>query len=291
MERATDDDEDDDYESGIIGGSVRSVLRIVSKQLKAVPMKAKVKIKPKVVAKSADHASLLFDAYNHFQTGHKDNQHYSVHTRKRLVYAKAFFFAAPMYLRSMLLDTALFWCYERAVDRVPIVHGWPSKDWRLRVPLAATATGLCGGAVHGYLTTFWDHKYYTALDFFRHHERAKLNRRGAAFSGGLVFGTLFGGYETSKYLTLRLLDLSDSDEDMSRIEGFSCILFSGLLAGYVSECAAHYTSAFEIGGIRAGLRELKRSPPPALRAQLPGVASSAIGFVAYEYTKDYFDFS
>ena len=254
-------------------------------------MRVKVKIKPKMVAKSADHAGALFDVYNHFQTGHRDNQHYSVHTRKRLVYAKAFFFAAPMYLRSMLLDTALFWSYERAVDRVPIVHSWVAVDWKVRVPLAATATGLCGGAIHGYLTTFWDHKYYTALDFFRHHERAKLNRAGAAFSGGLVFGALFGGYETSKFLMLRLMDLSDTDEDMSRIEGFACILTSGLLAGFISECAAHYTSSFEADGIRAGIRAMRQTPPPALRAQLPGVASSAIGFIAYEYTKDNFDIS
>jgi hypothetical protein len=283
-------------EAGLVGGSLRGFLRVVAARLKSVPMK--LRVKPKQIAQSANHASSLFEAYGHFKSGHGDNVKYSVHTRKHLVHAKAFFFAAPMYLRSMVLDTALFYVYERSVDKTSGVYGNilyssrgdRSEEARQIVPLLALSSGLFGGAMHGYMATFWDNKYYSTLNFFyKHHERVRLDRLGAAASGGLCYASLFGGYEASKYALLYLLNLNETHEDMSRLEGFFCILVSGLFSGFLSERMMYYTSSFETVGLRKGLLSIPSLPRTSLRACLPGMSSSAIGFIAYEYTKDHFD--
>lgn len=106
-----------------------------------------------------------------------------------------------------------------------------------------------------------------------------------------MYAALFGGYEATKYSLLYFLNIPESHDAMSRIEGFSCILTSGLVASYLSESVSHYMSSFEEIGIAKGFARMRTVPVRSFRSLLPAVATSTIGFIAYEYTKDKFDIS
>lgn len=67
----------------------------------------------------------------------------------------------------------------------------------------------------------------------------------------------------------------------------AAIGLAGGVAGIVQEGISHYTVHFEEHGIKRGWRAIQHCPPPAARTLLLSVPGSALGFLAYEFTKEW----
>ena len=270
-------------DSGLVGGIIRSILRFTGKFLKHVPKPPRVHV----------NISSVTEVFKHLAKYLKENER-SLETKQKLQYTRALFIASPHYLRSLLLDTALFYMYERAVDKAPLTTVRYIPDYwmsliseRAVVPTHALLTGLVGGGIQGYLSGHWDSKYYATLNNSLHH-KARRCLRGTAIASSLTYGSLFGVYEFSKSSMLYELDLSDNHDDLTRVEGFACVLLSGGIAGYCSEVIAHYGEAIESYGLKVKWEHVRSLPSFSVRGSSMGIFSSVIGFLAYEYTKDQF---
>lgn len=190
----------------------------------------------------------------------------------------------PGFLRSIALTSLLFSFYEECVEHL---HGGHPLTVRVDLLPSIFGIGLVGGLGHGAL--------YSASDALHQHLRGtaighKHYRAGAALTHGLVFASLFGSYECTKYAAFKLLDIKERNTAVAGV----CTAGAGASSGFVSEIVLHYTkqlqySAFEggkVGIVSSVLRALREIQRPTLLACTPGVVMATFGFLAYEYAEE-----
>ena len=278
-----------DQESAVFGSAVRTGLRYSARIMDFLPNR----IHARHIASSADGLSSIMEIITHIRDGNADNKHYSVTTRRQFAHARTLLFTVPKFLRAMIFDSALFYLYERSVDKFPGLYNELALPYKAAsfhptslVPVAAVCAGVGGGALHGYLSGQWDARYYDKLQ----HHKVHRNLKGLVLSGSIVHGLLFGVYETVKTFLLSHMLLTENHDDLTRLEGFMCISCAGVTSGTCSEVAAHYCEAFEISGISDGFKRIRWANGPTVRSLLPGIFSNAVGFISYEYTKEKFNY-
>jgi hypothetical protein len=183
--------------------------------------------------------------------------------------------AMPGFLRSVALTTLIFSFYEESMERLV----GNSMTVRSDMLLAPFGIGLIGGCGHGLL--------YNGSDYLFNKVRGmpigdQYFGAWTALSHSLVYGSLFGCYESAKFVLFKGFHI----EDRNKLSAGVCVSCAGAVSGYASEVINHFTKQLEHGKLRAGIAEMRALRRPSVTSCIPGIITSTFGFLAYEYALD-----
>jgi hypothetical protein len=168
---------------------------------------------------------------------------------------------------------------ESSSSMLPL--GEPDEYSRASLPVHFFA-GSTAGIVHGLVSTVMEGNptsrsllRYTTLNTLHH---------------GMAHAMLFGSYESIKRGILKWTDDEDRSYHGGRAYHLITFALAGGLAGQVQHLASHYAEeAFGLSSsqsLQIDWRSALRSTP-ALRPALRAFPPSAIGFIAFEYGKEF----
>lgn len=287
--------------AGITRGILRTGLRTVGKtSLGSIP-----RPHPKVIAKTADTFSDIFEFHSSIKKASTDHSHNNnsnsptgsgSRINKYRKYISIFAKSSVSFLQSSILGSTLFYIYD---------YCYPQFSLHIQYePLPAFISGGIAGASHGFcFCSFENISFLLKNQYSQFMNKPPLVSHnvfpgckyftGTMISHLCVHSVLFGSYEGSKYLTSKLgYEASFVNERKIYIDILS-ICTCGTIAGISSEYISHYTDSFErvniwkmsLKEIASLLKELRVTEGPTFRYLLTSAVPSAIGFLAYEVSK------
>jgi hypothetical protein len=285
-------EEDNDAPNGIIGGFIRSLSKSIPRLIKTITSSTiggfPNAMPIKTVASTADRISTIFDIANifgtqvskHASTRAPDTKPLTIRERFHL-HSKVLLKAVPAFVKTSLLGTVAFETY----DYIQIYL--PKRDNGIVTTSSnALIVGSCCGAIHASIYVTWDVLEARIHNFIRtSHQPHTYRLSGIYVSHIVAHGSLFCAYETTKYLLLSQRPHLTNDT-LSKIDVIASISFAGATSAVATEYVSHYTSTFEEHGISKGLKLIGNMDRPNLRSMLPLMVPTALGFLAYEYSKD-----
>jgi hypothetical protein len=291
-----------EIENSFLGGVIRNILRSVGYVTRIESIgRLPVRIPTKIVAKSADKIGQLTDMIDNLQTAYNDIKERKMGSKFRSLFHTSLR-AYHGVVKSGVLGGVLFSLYEEIISQVNskqcLSISNQSKHFDelvLSASLVSTSAGLVSGGSHGILYTLWDRSLYTLTSVLKLPDSLSNGRQppfftcGTCLSHSLVHGSLFGGYEFTKRLSLYLMNLSHQSDHLTKVEGGLSILFGGLAGGMLSETVSAFTAPLEEAGLRDGMREIGRRGWPEIKFSVRSIGPTLLGFFAYEYAKDGFE--
>ena len=265
----------------------------------------------KAVSSSADAMSNLFDIRNHFEGAKQtipiesNSANGSERTSVLASKLRILLRALPAFLKTSFLGTVAFESYDLAMHRASS----SSSSSLARTACLSLGLGASIGLLHGTLFLSWD-ALYAQIERLRPSYSAiprpisKPHIPGLLLAHMLNHASLFSVYETSKVslfslryganVTSRKVKEEEEEAEeshdettfsMLRSEAVATVFLSASLAALVSEAMTHYSSLLEQHGIRNGIKKIRTHSSPVMREILPMMAPTALGFLAYEYSK------
>ena len=249
-----------------VGGFIRSLSKSVPTLIRTLRSK---RVRPRTVASTADRFSTMMEVHSHFGSAEPDAPERG---RSRMT---ALLRALPAFLKSSVLGAVVFEAY--AFGAVSFATEG------LTHALSSAVLGALCGTLHGSLFVAWDaieRRGRRLLSPLASVPLGKYSVRGVLASHTAVHGTLFGSYELIKS------KLMSRDPDKSfTMERIAAIAGAGMVSACLSEWLNYYTAGLERYGLNRGYRRIKYLPPPKFRAIVPGSIPTALGLLAYEYSK------
>jgi hypothetical protein len=282
----------------LLGGFLRSIVRTVPRKLlKTLPGR----IPSKVVAKSADNASLLMDAMHAIKNDGENGSGRSMNTKKPSIGARLKPVAMSL-SRSFVLGTTLFTVFDWCHDKLRSFNTNTSND-----NLSALIGGSMAGAAYGVIGLSWD--------------RILATRSGSG-TGSVIFpmlthtithASLFYSFTFLKNEAILSRSLSlknnnnnrdidynrDNKKEYGDVEGdehnykdtieyMSVVTLSGGLGGVVAECVGHAAQQYGKKGFKRALQRygimnmLCITVIPNISVLINGALAGSLGFLAYD---------
>eukprot|EP01126_Amoeba_proteus_P050887 TRINITY_DN604_c0_g1_i10.p1 TRINITY_DN604_c0_g1~~TRINITY_DN604_c0_g1_i10.p1 ORF type:complete len:179 (+),score=33.38 TRINITY_DN604_c0_g1_i10:580-1116(+) len=172
----------------------------------------------------------------------------------------------------MFLDIALFTVYDYSLS---FMDGKWEETSVTNVFFRSLLSGSIAGAFRG-LLSHGSHCLWKPVPGNR--------LKGVVISSIFVNGVMFSSYETSKKFLMQTLNVDHVD-----YPGLISIAMAGGTAGVLQELAIYYSKPMKTLDTKNYFLQLKGTPFPqrSVFLSFPVLFSSTIGFLAYEYGKEF----
>jgi hypothetical protein len=284
---------DPSEKAGVAAGLTRTAagyLRGVGRNMLGdIKLRFPRRLPTKAVSRSAEDLKVVLEYRESYSEvlesshGHS-NQTASVGATTRL---RRVILATPSFLRSVALTTFIFSFYEESMGHLASGHhAHALSSYRIQ---SSFAVGAIGGVFHGILSVGSEKMLHLTLLNSFGHTKISSSYSGSAVAHSLYFSSLFGVYEVLKRMTMRQVSLRYGVEDLTKLEGAACIMVSGAGAGFAAEVMSHYTGGLEEHGLSNIVTRLSTVKFPRISSCIPGMITSILGFLAFEYATDSLD--